>query len=110
MTNCFTVVVNYLNIRYVLPRVWNDYTIDISNLDEFVKNEKRHLAKKEHINFFRSFCSKVNNPRKDDIVLTKKTVGVVINQFTYWVYSEDLGQVVHKKLDKKCLVMRVDCG
>jgi hypothetical protein len=113
MTNCFTVVINYLSIRFVLPNGWNQYTLDISDMDLYVKNEKRFLAKKEHIGFFKSFCTHIkdkNDIVKDDIVLTRKSVGVCINQFTYWVYNEDLGRVVHKQLDKGCLIMRVNNG
>jgi|JMBY01.1.fsa_nt_gi hypothetical protein len=110
MTNCFTVVINYLNIRYVLPSGWGEYTLDINNMDLFVKNQTSFLAKKQHIGFFKSFCKIVKTAKKDDIVLTRTSVGVAINQFTYWVWSEDLDSVIHKKLDKECLIMRVDYG
>jgi len=108
MNNCFTTVYKYLNLRYVIPKEWNGYTTE--NLDLFVKNEKRFLAKKEHIGFFRSFCSKVKDAKKDDIVLTKTSVGVAINRFTYWVYNEDLERVEHKTLNKDCLIMRINNG
>ncbi len=108
MNNCFTTVYKYLNLRYVIPKEWNGYTNE--NLDLFVKNEKRFLAKKEHIGFFRSFCSKVKDAKKDDIVLTKTSVGVAINRFTYWVYNEDLERVEHKTLNKDCLIMRINNG
>lgn len=106
MNNCFTTVYNYLNLRYILPKEWNGYTN--KDMDLFVKDEKRFLAKREHIGFFRSFCDKVKDAKKDDIVLTKTSVGVAINQFTYWVYNEDLERVEHKKLDKDCLIMRIN--
>jgi len=110
MINCFTVAINYLNVRYSLPSGWNDYTLDVNNMDLYVKNEKRFLAKKEHIGFFRSFCDKVKTAQKDDIVLTKTSVGVAINRFTYWVYNEDLERVEHKMLDNNCLIMRINNG
>lgn len=110
MTNCFTVVINYLNVRYSLPSGWNGYNLNVEDMDLYVKNEKRFLAKREHIGFFRSFCSKVKGAKKDDIVLTRTSVGIAINRFAYWVYSEDLGRVIHKKLDKDCLIMRINNG
>ena len=94
--NCFTTVYNYLNLRYSMPKEWNGYTD--KDMDLFVKDEKKFLAKKEHIGFFKSFCT------------LSKTVGVAINQFTYWVYNEDLDRVEHKKLDKNCLIMRIQNG
>lgn len=108
--NCFTVVIQYMNVRYVLPKGWKDYTLDTSDLDYYVKNEKRFLAKREHIGFFKSFCTKVKTAKKDDIVLTRTSVGVAINRFTYWVYNEDLARVEHNKLDKDCIIMRVSNG
>jgi len=110
MTNCFTVVINYLNVRYALPNGWGNYTLNVNNMDLYVKNEKRFLAKREHIGFFRSFCRVVKDAKKDDIVLTRTSVGVAINRFTYWVYNEDLERVEHKKLDKDCLIMRLNNG
>lgn len=110
MTNCFTVVVQYLSVRYPLPKGWNDYKLDVNNMDEYVKNEKKFLAKREHIGFFKSFCNKVKTAKKDDIVLTKTSVGVCIDQFTYWVWSEDLKRVKHSKLNKDCIIMRLNNG
>ena len=106
--NCFTTVYNYLNLRYSMPKEWNGYTD--KDMDLFVKDEKKFLAKKEHIGFFKSFCTLSKTAKKDDIVLTRKSVGVAINQFTYWVYNEDLDRVEHKKLDKNCLIMRIQNG
>ena len=108
MINCFTTVYNYLNLRYTLPQEWNGWTV--ADMETFVKDERKFLGRKDHIAFFRSFCSKVKKAKKDDIVLTRTSVGVAINQFTYWVWSEDLDSVIHKKLDKECLIMRVDYG
>lgn len=110
MTNCFTVTIEYLNVRFTLPKGWNGYNLNVDDMDMFVKNEKRFLAKREHIGFFRSFCSKVIEAKKDDIVLTRTSVGVAINRFTYWVYNEDLGRIEHLKLDDKCLIMRINNG
>ena len=106
MNNCFTTAYNYLNLRYSLPKSWKGWTVQ--DMDTFVKDEKKFLGRKDHIGFFRSFCDKVKDAKKDDIVLTKTSVGVAINQFTYWVYNEDLERVEHKKLDKDCLIMRIN--
>jgi len=108
MDNCFTVAYNYLNLRYEIPHEWNGYTR--KDMDLFVKSEKKFLSRKDHIAFFKSFCKKTEVAKKDDIVLTRKSVGVSINQFTYWVYSEDLGRIEHKKINKECLIMRVGNG
>lgn len=110
MTNCFTVVIQYLNLRYKLPQGWKDYTLDLNNMDLYVKEEKRFLAKREHVGFFRSFCTKVKEAKKDDIVLTRTECGVAINRFAYWVWSEDKQHVIHKKMNKDCLILRVDHG
>ncbi len=110
LTNCFTVAIYHLNTRFKLPKSWGKYTLDINNMDYFVKYQRRFLAKKQHIDFFDSFCTQVKKAKKDDVVLTPTSVGVAINRFTYWVWSEDLGRVVHKQLNKECLIMRVDHG
>lgn len=110
MINCFTVAISYLNKRYVLPKGWRGYTLDVDNMALFVKEEKRFLAKKHHIGFFDSFCTSHKKAKKDDVILTRTSVGVAINRFCYWVWSEDLGRVVHKKIDKECLIMRPNNG
>jgi hypothetical protein len=104
------VVIQYLNLRYKLPQGWKDYTLDLNNMDLYVKEEKRFLAKREHVGFFRSFCTKVKEAKKDDIVLTRTECGVAINRFAYWVWSEDKQHVIHKKMNKDCLILRVDHG
>lgn len=106
--NCFTTAYKYLNLRYTLPQEWDGWTVEDMNV--FVKDEKKFLVRKDHIAFFRSFCYKVKTAKKDDLVLNRKSVGVAINQFTYWVYSEDLDRIVHSKLDKDCLIMRINNG
>ena len=108
MTNCFTTVYSYLNAHFNVPQEWCGWTI--LDMDTFVKDEKRFLGRKDHIAFFKSFCKTVKTAKKDDIVLTRTSVGVAINQFTYWVWSEDSNSIVHKKLNKDCLIMRVKNG
>lgn len=108
MRNCFTVVYKYLSVKYSLPTEWNGYTQ--ANMDDFVKDQKRFLARKDHIAFFKSFCSLTKTAKKDDIVLTRSGCGVAINQFMYWIWNEDRDQVVHKKLNEKCLIMRINNG
>lgn len=105
MRNCFTVVYNYLNVKYGLPTEWEG--MDNSNMDLFVKDQKRFLAKRQHIKFFRSFCDRVKSARKDDIILTKTGVGVAINRFSYWVWVEKTDKIEHEILDKDCLIMRI---
>lgn len=108
MKNCFTTVYEYLNCRYSLPKEWNGYTD--KDMDLFVNEQKRFLAKRQHIKFFRSFCDNVKNAQKDDIVLTRTSVGCAINKFAYWVYNEDLKRIEHKMLDKDCLILRIKNG
>ena len=110
MNNCFTIAIKYLNVGFTLPKGWKGYNLNVDDMDMFVENEKKFLARKDHIGFFRSFCSRVSEARKDDIVLNKKSIGVAINRFTYWVYDEDTKRVVHSKLDKDCLIMRINNG
>jgi hypothetical protein len=108
MNNCFTTAYKYLNLHYTLPQSWKGWTV--KDMETFVKDEKKFLGRKDHIGFFRSFCSKVKEAKKDDIVLTRTSVGVAINRFTYWVYNEDLERVEHKMLDNNCLIMRINNG
>ena len=110
MRNCFTEVITYLNNKYNLPQGWKDYKLDVNNMDLYVEQEKKFLARKDHIGFFKSFCNLVKIAKKDDIVLTKTSVGCAINEFAYWVYNEDLNQIEHKLLDKDCLVLRINNG
>jgi len=110
MRNCFTEVINYLNLYYDLPNGWKDYKLDVNNMDLYVEQEKKFLARKEHIGFFKSFCKPVKKAEKNDIVLTRTSVGCAINKFAYWVYNEDLKHIEHKLLDKKCLVLRINNG
>jgi len=107
-SNCFTIVYNYLLVKYNIPKSWGGYTNE--DMDKFVSLEKRFLAKKKHYLFFESFCHEVNSADKDDVVITKCSVGVAINKFTYWVWSEDKGRVIHKKIDKDCLLLRMNNG
>ena len=108
MENCFTKVYKHLSKIYNIPKEWNGYTDKDMKL--FCDNEKKFLAKKDHIKFFRSFCNKVDNAQKDDIVLTRTSVGCAVNRFIYWVWSEDRHTIVLKKLDKDCLIMRINNG
>ncbi len=106
MQNCFTITYKYLSQKYDLPKSWRNWKE--ADMKTFVIEQKRFLARKEHFAFFKSFCKPVKKAKKDDIVLTRKSVGVAINQFTYWVWSEDLNQIIHLKLDKDCLLMRIN--
>jgi hypothetical protein len=110
MINCFTEVYKYLNVKYDIPKGWKEYHLDVNNLDLYVEQQKRFLARKDHISFFSSFCSPVKSIKKDDVVLTRTSIGCAINQFMYWVYSEDENRIVHSKIDKNCLIMRIDNG
>ncbi len=105
MRNCFTVAYNYLNVKYGLPTEWEGYTP--ADMDLFVEKQGMFLAKKQHIKFFKSFCDRVKSARKDDIILTKTSVGVAINRFSYWVWVEKVDKIEHEILDKDCLIMRI---
>lgn len=108
MNNCFTTAFRYLSKKYKLPTSWNGWTVE--DMDTFIKDEKKFLSRKDHIAFFRSFCTRVKSAKRDDIVLTRGSVGVAINEFSYWVYSEDLKTIKTKALSDKCLIMRIDNG
>lgn len=108
LSNCFTTVYKYLSEKYNLPKEWNGYTDE--DMDLFVTDQKRFLAKRQHIKFFRSFCKRVDKAQKDDIVLTSRSVGCAINRFAYWVYNEDLKKTEHKYLDDECLIYRINHG
>lgn len=107
MNNCFTLVFEYLDKKYNLPKEWNGYTR--KDMELFVKDQKKFLAKRQHIKFFKSFCTVVKRARKDDIILTKGSVGCAINQFAYWVRSDDTKGIIHKLIDKnECLILRIN--
>ena len=106
--NCFTTVYKHLSKIYNLPKKWEGYTD--KDMDIFVKEQKRFLASRKHIKFFMSFCHKVNKPKANDIVLTDRSVGCAINSYTYWVYNEDKKDLEFKKIDKDCLILRVNNG
>jgi len=108
MKNCFTITYKYLSQKYALPTSWRNWKE--ADMDSFVIEQKRFLARRDHFAFFKSFCHRVKVGKKDDVVLTRRSVGVCINRFFYWVYSEDLGVVEAKKLDKDCLIMRITNG
>ena len=106
--DCFSAVYKYLDDKYTIPHKWREWTIE--DMDIFLAQNKQFLSRKDHIGFFRSFCSKVKDAKKDDIVLTRTSVGVAINRFTYWVYNEDLERVEHLNLNNECLIMRINNG
>lgn len=110
MRNCFTVTIHHLNLFFDLPSGWKNYKLDVKDMDLYVKEQRRFLARKDHIGFFESFCDKVGKAQKNDVVLTKTSVGVAINRFAYWVYNEDSGHIEHKLIDNDCLIMRVNNG
>jgi len=105
MKNCFTETIAYLNKDYDLPEGWGKWkTLD---REVFVKNQNKFLARGDHINFFASFCNKVTSAKFDDVVLWKSGVGVCINKFFYWTYDHELAEVVTRKIDKDCTIMRI---
>lgn len=110
MRNCFTVTIHHLNSLFKLPNGWNGYELNIDDMSQYVRDQKRFLARKEHIGFFKSFCDIVKTAEKNDVVLTRTSVGVAINKFAYWTYNEDTKQIEHKIMDKDCLIMRVQNG
>ena len=107
MSNCFTVVYNYLQKHYKIPAVWKGLNIN-DNMDLYVIKQKQFLAKKQHIAFFNSFCTIVKRAKKDDIVLTKFTVGIAVNKFSYWLYDEGTKRIGCEALNKDCIIMRLN--
>jgi len=105
MKNCFTEAVAYLNKNYDLPEGWGKWkTLD---RDVFVKHQNKILARKDHYNFFASFCKQVDSAETDDIVLWDHGVGVCINRFCYWTFDHTVQAVVTRKLDSGCTLMRL---
>lgn len=110
MRNCFTVTIHHLNNFFKLPDGWNGYDLNIKDMSQYVREEKRFLARKDHINFFKSFCDPVDKAERNDVVLTNTSVGVAINRFAYWTYNEDLKHIEHKMIDNDCLILRIQNG
>tara|TARA_B100000768_G_scaffold172980_1_gene181770 strand:+ start:8164 stop:8490 length:327 start_codon:yes stop_codon:yes gene_type:complete len=105
MKNCFTEAIAHLNQNYKLPAGWKKWnTLD---REVFVKNQNKFLARKDHINFFKSFCDEVKSAKADDVVLWDSGVGICINRFFYWTYDHSQQKVVTRKLDREHILMRL---
>ena len=108
MKNCFTEAIAYLDQKYDLPDVWGKWTW--RDIEKFVKHQNKFLARKDHINFFASFCKRVTSAKLDDVVLWQSGVGICINKFFYWTYDHEEEAVITKKIDKECIIMRLNNG
>ena len=106
MQNCFTITYKYLSQKYDLPKSWRNWKE--ADMKTFVIEQKRFLARKEHFAFFKSFCKPVKKAKKDDVVLWDRGVGVCINKFAYWTYDHEVKAVITKKINKDCLLMRIN--
>ena len=106
MKNCFTTTYKYLSQKYVLPTSWRNW--NEADMDSFVIEQKRFLARRDHLKFFKSFCHRVKVGQKDDVVLWDRGVGVCINKFAYWTYDHEVKAVITKKINKDCLLMRIN--
>ncbi len=106
MKNCFTETIAYLNKKYTLPVGWGKWkTLD---KEVFVKHQNKFLVRKDHINFFDSFCQRVKSAKADDVILWDRGVGVCINQFFYWTYDHDKKSVVTRKIENDAILMRLN--
>lgn len=104
--NCFTETIAYLNAKYALPVGWGKWqTLD---REVFVKHQNKFLVRKDHINFFASFCQRVKSAKTDDVILWDRGVGVCINQFFYWTYDHEVQAVVTRKIENNAILMRLN--
>jgi hypothetical protein len=109
MMNCFTASYDFLRIKgYKVPDTWNGWNYD--NPDCFVMYDKDFLKRRDHIAFFKSFCDQVENPEKDDIVLTRSSVGIALNGTKQWIYSEVNNKMIIKAIKPNSIIMRVNNG
>ena len=109
MNNCFTMAYRFLNEKgYKLPDKFEEWTN--KDMDTFVINEREFLKNQTHIAFFDSFCSRVNFARRYDVVLTRSGVGIALNSFKQWIWSEETKSMKVKAIRPDSIIMRIKNG
>jgi len=104
--NCFTYT--YLTLEkqgYSLPTEWRGYTKE--DFEYFATNASKMLARKVHISFFSSFCTVVNEAKKNDIILTDTSIGVAINKYKYMTIRLRGGKPCLVDIEQKDMIMRI---
>ena len=104
--NCLTYTYQTLEQKgYKLPTEWRGYTKD--DFEYFSNNASKLLARKVHISFFESFCTQVDEAKKDDIILTDTSVGVAINKYKYLTLRLRGGKPCLVDINKGDMIMRI---
>lgn len=104
--NCLSYTYRVLKVKgYKLPTEWRGYTKD--DFEYFSNNASKLLARKVHISFFESFCIRVDEAKKDDIILTDTSVGVAINKYKYMTLRLRGGKPCLVDINKGDKIMRI---
>jgi hypothetical protein len=104
--NCLEFTYKTLLSRgYNLPSSWGNYSV--SDFEWISNNASKLLAKKLHIDFFKSFCEATNEAKQDDIILTDTSIGVAINKYKYMTLRARNGQMCLVDINKDDLILRI---
>lgn len=107
--NCFTFVYDMLIVLgYQVPDKWGGFTI--KDRKYFVEMPRAFLGSNLHFLFFDSFCDEVEQAQKDDIIITKSSVGLALNKSKMWVWSELINKPVIRQIKPHYKIMRVSNG
>jgi hypothetical protein len=106
MDNCFTYTFKKLqDAGYDLPKRWGNYTQDDMRL--FIVDYKFFLDNKLHYKFFNSFCERVDQATKNDIILDDNSVGIAINSFKYMSINDRNMKEKLFDINKNKIIMRI---
>lgn len=105
--NCFSYSYERLKSVYGdrIPNEWRCYSE--ADFQHFSINASKYLARKIHYSYFESFCDSVSFARENDIILTKDSIGIAINQYKYMTLKLRSGKPCLVDIEKKDKIMRV---
>ena len=106
MINCFTFTYKTLSRKgLVFPTEFEGYST--SDLKTIIVDYKNIIDNKIHYAYFDSFCTKVKKAQENDIVVTKKGIGIAVNNFKYVTISEESGNKTLETIKRGCTIYRV---
>ena len=104
-TNCFIFTCDKLSIK---PPNWGGWVYE-EDKKEFIKDYKYFLKQRLHIEYFESFCDKVEVAKKGDVILNNLTIGIAINNRTFQTIREKNGKITIEPIGKN-LIFRLRNG
>lgn len=105
MHNCFSYTYKTLTrLGYKLPTEWNGYTT--ADMKRFIVEYREFLDNNIHIEFFDSFCDRVDKAKENDIIVNGDSIGIAIDHVNYMtIYDE--GGVTMRQITKDSIVFRI---